>query len=170
MFGILWLFFDNIWYSWPRTIQVHIANMIFPSTKKFWKPCFRLQTPIFIFPQESSNSRKSWTSEKSDSAKNGLRNTRRILKKDSSRKIDAEGTNESIRSAKSHVFISKFSVFHMNQGKFRLRPAESTFRPDVRKTEHEKCEEKSENRLPEFLVEAKVMFWIWALIFQAQKY
>ena len=96
--------------------------------EKFWKPCCGPQTPIFIFTQESSNSRRSRKSEKSDGAKNGLRNIRRILRKDSSRKIDAEGANESIRTEKSNVFISELNVFfHMNPGTFHLRLDEIHF-------------------------------------------
>ena len=51
------------------------------------------------------------------------------LKKDSSRKIDAEGANESIRSEKSHVFISKFCFFSYESGQIPSSPGRNSERP-----------------------------------------
>lgn len=43
-------------------------------------------------------------------------------------------------------------------------------RPEVRKNKSKNLSLKPKNGLPEFFVEAKLIFWIWILIFQVRKY
>ena len=61
--------------------------------------------------------KKSRKFGKSDCVRTRLRPSCTFLKKDSSRKINAEGANESIKSQKSHVLIWKLRFFHTNPGK-----------------------------------------------------
>ena len=50
-FDLFWQFFDNVWYYWPRDINIHIQKKGFASTRNSGSPClgFKLPFPIFIF-------------------------------------------------------------------------------------------------------------------------
>ena len=52
-----------------------------------------------------------------------------VFKKDSSRKINAEGTNGNIKSQRIHVFISKFRVFSYESGHIPSSPGRDSQRP-----------------------------------------
>ena len=40
LFGHFWQFFDNIWYFWPRNINIHIHKIHFASTRNSGSPFF----------------------------------------------------------------------------------------------------------------------------------
>ena len=48
LFGHFRPFFTIIWFFWPFQIVDLPQNINFHPTKKFWKPVFRLQTPLFL--------------------------------------------------------------------------------------------------------------------------
>ena len=140
IFGIFWLFFEIIFDIFDLGKSIVALKTLISFQRKFWKPVFRFQTPFFIFHfswifhdfipyilknfqiPESHENPKIQVKPKMDS---GIFAVFWRKKKDSSRKIDAEGATESIRSEKSYVFISKLCFcFHVDPGKFYLRPAD----------------------------------------------
>ena len=59
---------------------------------------------------------------------------------------------------RSIITPARSIIIYYNNDHVRFRAELSRFRLNVRKSEDEKCDGSSENRLPDFLVEAKSIF------------
>ena len=120
MFYIFWPFLNNTSYFWFQNMNAYIQKVNFASTihsgSPFLGPKRRFSCWLKIL--------KCPKSRKLDGAKNGLRNIRRISKKDASHKINAEGANESIKIDKNNVFILKFCVSFIRRQADSVCPAE----------------------------------------------
>ena len=179
LFWYFWPFLNLFCYFWPRNPNIYIQRIKFSSTINSGSP-FLGPKLRFSFSLETWNSRKAWTSETSDGAKNGLSNIRSILKKDSSRKSMPRELTRASGVKKSHVFISEFCIFPYESrqipsspGRIEIPAGRSSFGSNVRnsgRTFGKIWSLKPKNGLPGFLGEAKLIFWLWVFIFWGQKY
>ena len=108
-------------------MNTHIQKINFASTKNAGSQFLDLTRRFSFFPRnlqipESHENPKNQIAPKMDSGMFAV-----FLKTDSSRKIIAEGADESIRTQKTHVFTSKFKFFIRTPGEFHFRDPDLTW-------------------------------------------